>query len=124
MSAEDSRYDIKTDEVMFSVNERIDVLTVAAAHSPWWNRALCAVNDAWVRLGVFDGDFHWHRHQHEDEFFRVLEGHLDIDIEDRTISLDRHQAYTVPAGVMHCPRARGRTTVLMIERAGVVPTGD
>lgn len=118
------RYDIATDEVMFAVGEAFDVAAVGAAQTPWWNRTLCAVNEAVVRLGVLDGDFHWHKHEKEDEFFLVLEGRLDIELEDRTVSLGPNQAFTVPRGVMHFPHARGRTVVLMIERAGVIPTGD
>jgi mannose-6-phosphate isomerase-like protein (cupin superfamily) len=82
------RYDIATDEILFAAGEHIDVSAIAAAQAPWWNRTLTAVNDAWVRLAVMEGDFHWHKHDGEDEFFLVLEGHLDIELEDRTVSLD------------------------------------
>ncbi len=119
----DDRYDIGTD-VLFEPGEPIDVAAVAAAVQPWWNRTLTAVNDAVVRLGVLEGDFHWHKHEGEDEFFYVLEGHLEIEFEDRTISLAPGQGVTIPRGVMHFPHAHGRTVVLMVEKAGVVPTGD
>lgn len=118
------KYDIKTDTVMHAPGEHFDVHAIGAAHAPWWNRTLCAVNDAWVRLGVMEGDFHWHKHDAEDEFFLVLEGHLDIELEDRMVTLKPGQAFTVPAGTMHFPHARVRSVVLMVERAGVVPTGD
>jgi mannose-6-phosphate isomerase-like protein (cupin superfamily) len=118
------RYDIDTDAVMYAGGEPFDVAAVGAAQTPWWNRTLCAVNDAWVRLGVLEGDFHWHKHDDTDEFFMVLEGRLDIELEDRTVSLGPQQAFTVPRGVMHFPHARGRVVVVMIEKAGVVPTGD
>ena len=117
-------YDIDT-AVLFEAGEHIDVGAIAAAHAPWWNRTLTAVNDSVVRLGVLEGDFHWHKHDNEDEFFLVLEGQLDIDLEGgRTVVLKPGQALTVPKGVMHFPHARGRTVVLMVETAGVVPTGD
>jgi mannose-6-phosphate isomerase-like protein (cupin superfamily) len=118
------RYDIETEAVMFARGEDFDVAAVGAAQTPWWNRTLCEVNDAWVRLGVLEGDFHWHKHDDTDEFFMVLEGRLDIELEDRTVSLGPQQAFTVPKGVMHFPHARGRVVVVMIEKAGVVPTGD
>jgi mannose-6-phosphate isomerase-like protein (cupin superfamily) len=118
------RYDIDTDAVMFAAGEDFDVAAVGAAQTPWWNRTLCAVNDTWLRLGVLEGDFHWHKHDDTDEFFMVLEGRLDIELEDRTVSLGPQQAFTVPRGVMHLPHARGRVVVLMVEKAGVVPTGD
>jgi len=124
MDKPESRYDFDTDEMMFGPGQHFDVAAVGAAQQPWWNRTLTNVNDAVVRLGVLDGDFHWHKHDGEDEFFYVVEGRLDIELEDRTVGLDPGQAFTVPAGVLHFPHARGRTVVLMVEKAGVVPTGD
>jgi mannose-6-phosphate isomerase-like protein (cupin superfamily) len=118
------RYDINTEEILFPTGQHFDVLAIGAAQVPWWNRTLCAVNEAWVRLGVMEGDFHWHKHDAEDEFFLVLEGHLDIELEDRIVTLLPGQAFTVPAGVMHFPHARKRSVVLMVERAGVLPKGD
>ena len=105
--------------------ELLDVRATAAGHEPWFNRTLSRVNDAVVRLAVIDGDFHWHKHDDEDEFFLVLEGRLLIDVEGaETITLDPHQACTVPRGVVHRTRAPRRTTILMVEAAGVTPTGD
>ena len=103
----------------------IDIPAEAAAHEPWFNETLTSVNDAVVRLGVIDGDFHWHKHDDQDEFFVVLEGELVIDIEGSgTITLGRHQACSVPKGVLHRTRAPRRTTILMVEAAGVMPVGD
>jgi mannose-6-phosphate isomerase-like protein (cupin superfamily) len=106
--------------------ELIDVAAEAAAHQPWFNETLTTVNDAVVRLGVIDGDFHWHKHDDQDEFFLVIEGELLIDLRDgdRTVSLGPNQAFTVPRGAVHRTRAPGRTTILMVEAAGVAPTGD
>ena len=123
MDKVEDRYDIAT-EVLFAPGEHMDVAALAAGIQPWANRTLTQVNDAVVRLGVLEGDFHWHKHDDEDEFFFVLEGRLDIELEDRTVSLAPGQAVTVPRGVMHFPHARGRVVVLMVEKAGVVPTGD
>jgi mannose-6-phosphate isomerase-like protein (cupin superfamily) len=109
----------------FGPLEHIDIAAEAAAHEPWFNENLATVNDAVVRLGVIEGDFHWHKHDDEDEFFLVLEGELLIDLDDgRTVTLTPHHAFTVPRGVVHRTRAVGRTTILMVEAAGVVPTGD
>lgn len=118
-----ARYDIETG-VMFPGATHIDVGAIAAATQPWWNRTLTQVNDAVVRLGVLEGDFHWHKHDEEDEFFFVLEGRLDIELEDRMVSLGPQEGFTVPRGVMHFPHARGRVVVLMVEKASVVPTGS
>jgi mannose-6-phosphate isomerase-like protein (cupin superfamily) len=82
------------------------------------------VNDAVVRLAVMEGDFHWHKHDDEDEFFFVLEGALTIELEDGEIHLAPGQGVTVPRGKLHFPHAHGRTVVLMVEKATVVPTGD
>jgi mannose-6-phosphate isomerase-like protein (cupin superfamily) len=117
-------YDIKLDD-KFGQSTHIDIGAEAAAHEPWFNQTLTTVNDSVVRLGVLDGDFHWHKHDDEDEFFLVLDGQLLIDIEGAdTVTLDPHQGYTVPRGVVHRTRAPVRTTIVMVEPAGVQPTGD
>lgn len=119
-----SGYDIRLDE-KFAPLVKFDVAAEAAAHQPWFNQTLTRVDDAVVRLGVLEGDFHWHKHDHEDEFFLVLSGRLVIDVEGREpITLEPNHAVTIPKGVMHCPHAHGRTVVLMVERASVAPTGD
>ena len=90
----------------------------------WWNQSLCTVNDCVLRLGVFEGEFHFHKHDKEDEVFYVVEGELLVDFEDRTVALAPRQGIMVPRGVVHRTRAPTRTVVLMIEAATVVPTGD
>ena len=105
--------------------EVIDVPAEAAAHEPWFNETLASVNDAVIRLGVIDGDFHWHKHDDQDEFFLVLDGELLVDVQgSETISLGPHQACSVPKGVVHRTRAPRRTTIVMVEAAGVMPVGD
>ena len=117
-------YDIRLDDKYGSL-QLIDIPAEIAAHEPWFNQTLTTVNDAVVRLGLIEGDFHWHKHDDQDEFFLVLDGQLLIDLEDRdTVALDPYQGYTVPRGVMHRTRAPRRTAILMVEAAGVVPTGD
>ena len=91
----------------------------------WYNQTLCKVNDSVVRLGVLEGEYHWHKHEKEDEFFFTLDGLLIIDIEgEDSIELSSNQGYVVPKGVVHKTRAPTKTVVLMIETAGIVPTGD
>ena len=97
---------------------------VDACTDPWYNQTLCRVNDSVVRLGVVHGEFHWHKHDREDEFFYVVEGRFVIDLEGRTVELTPRQGFSVPRGVLHRTRAPERTFILMIEGAGVVPTGD
>ena len=91
----------------------------------WYNQTLCQVNESVVRLGILKGEYHWHKHDAEDEFFFTLNGELLIDIENsETVTLKQHQGYVVPKGVVHKTRASEKTIVLMIETAGIVPTGD
>jgi mannose-6-phosphate isomerase-like protein (cupin superfamily) len=103
----------------------IDIAAEAASHEPWFNQTLTSVNDVVVRLGVIEGDFHWHQHDEDDEFFLVLEGELVIEVEGaETVRLRPHQGYTVPKGVRHKTSAPERTVIVMVEPANVVPTGD
>ncbi len=106
--------------------QKLDVQRVIdAASDPWFNQTLCEVDGTAVRLGVLKGEFHWHRHDEEDELFLVLEGSLRIELEGReTVVLGPRQAYIVPKGMPHRTVAPERTVVLMLERAGVVATGD
>jgi mannose-6-phosphate isomerase-like protein (cupin superfamily) len=117
-------YNINLD-VKFDFLQLIDVAKlVDACTEQWFNQTLCRVNDCVVRLGVLHGEFHWHKHDEEDEFFFVLEGELLIDLEGETVALGPQQGYAVPKTVVHRTRAPERTAVLMIERASVRPTGD
>lgn len=90
----------------------------------WYNQTLCQVNNSVVRLGVFEGEYHWHKHNNDDEFFYVVEGKLLVDVRGRTIELLPRQGIVVPKGVMHRTRAPKRTVALMVETAAIVPTGD
>lgn len=104
--------------------ELIDEKALAdACQDKWYNQTLCAVNDSVVRLAVVEGEYHWHKHDDEDEFFYVVEGRLTIDIEGRTIDLQPRQGVVIPKGVMHRPRASQRTVMLMVETKNIVPTG-
>jgi len=110
--------------VLYQPLEVIDVPgLVAACTDQWYNQTLCQVDESVVRLGVVEGEYHWHKHKKEDEFFHVVSGHLLIDLEDRSIDLTPGKGVVIPKGVMHRPRAPVRTVILMVERAGIVPTG-
>lgn len=105
--------------------ERIDVPEIVRNCTlKWSNQTLTQVNESVVRLGIVEGEFHWHKHDHDDEFFYVTEGQLLIDLEDRTIELNPGQGVTIPKGIMHRPRAPKKTVMLMVETAGIRPTGD
>jgi mannose-6-phosphate isomerase-like protein (cupin superfamily) len=112
--------------ILYGPLQLIDIQSlVDTCTDQWYNQTLCQVNDSVVRLGIFQGEYHWHKHDKEDEFFFTLEGKLIIDLEgDESVELLPHQGYVVPKGVVHKTRAPKKTVVLMIETAGIVPTGD
>ena len=117
-------YDTRLD-VRYAPLEVVDVpALVEACTHPWYNQTLCRVNESVVRLGVVKGEYHWHKHDDEDEFFYVVSGRFLIDLEGRTVDLAPGQGFVVPKGVRHRPRAPERTVILMVEGAGIVPTGD
>lgn len=125
-----SDFDVRVRDIQLADGQVLDHLQLidlpaeAAAHRPWFNQTLRSVNDAVVRLGVIDCDFHWHKHDDQDEFL-VLDGELLVDAKGAgTITLGRHQARSVPKGVVRRTRAEVRTTILMVEAAGVMPVGD
>jgi mannose-6-phosphate isomerase-like protein (cupin superfamily) len=113
-------------EPAFSALQTIDVQgLIDEVDQPWYNQTLVQVGDVLVRLGVMQGEFHWHKHDDQDEFFFVIEGQLRVELEDAiTVELGPRQGFTVPAGMLHRPVAPVRSAVLMIEKAGVVATGD
>jgi hypothetical protein len=112
-------------DIRFNPLELIDVQALAdACTDQWYNQTLCRVNESVVRVGVVQGEYHWHKHDREDEFFFVIEGRLLIDLEGRTVELLPRQGFVMPKGVLHRTRAPERTVMLMVEPAGVVPTGD
>jgi mannose-6-phosphate isomerase-like protein (cupin superfamily) len=112
-------------DVKYPALEVIDVPgLVSACTDRWWNQTLCRVNDSVVRLGIIEGEYHWHHHDNDDEFFYVVSGRLLIDLEERTVDLLPDQGFVVPKGVRHRTRATEPTVILMVENAGIVPTGD
>ena len=112
-------------DVRFGPLEMIDIpAMVAACDDPWFNQTLCRVNDCVVRLGIIRGDFHWHKHDKEDEFFYVVNGKLFIDLEDDSVELQPKQGYMIPKGVLHRTRAPDGAVILMVEGSGVIPSGD
>jgi mannose-6-phosphate isomerase-like protein (cupin superfamily) len=105
--------------------EVIDVKALAdSCEFKWFNQTLCKVNDSVVRVGVIEGEYHWHKHDEDEEFFYVVEGTLLIDLEGRTVELAAGQGFVVPKGIVHRTRATQRTVILMVENAGIIPTGN
>ena len=109
--------------------ELIDIHAIEDARNyKWFNQTLCKVNDSVVRIAMIEGEYHWHKHDNDDEFFYVVEGLLLIDLRDqspdRTVELKPGQGLVIPHGVVHRTRALKRTTILMVENAGIIPTGN
>ena len=112
-------------DILFKALEVVDEKALADACTfKWYNQTLCQVNDSVIRLGVVQGEYHWHKHDADDEFFYVVEGQLLIDMENRTVELSPRQGFVVPKGIVHRTRALQRTVILMVENAGIVPTGS
>ena len=124
--SESSRFPYETRlNILHQPLEVIDEKALAdACEYKWYNQTLCAVNGSVVRMAVIEGEYHWHKHDEDDEFFYVVEGELLIDLEARTVSLAARQGFVVPKGVLHRTRALRRTVILMVENAGIIPTGN
>lgn len=119
-----SKYSIDL-KVKFGPLEIIDVpKLIEKSTEKWQNMSLCTVNNSVIRLAVIEGEFHWHKHDKEDEFFFVIDGLLLIDLEEKVIELRPKQGFTIPRGTIHRTRAPTRTSVLVIEDYTVKPTGD
>src|SRR5256885_5441898 len=123
-NATDYPYDTRLN-LQFQPLEVIDEKALAGACThKWYNQTLCKVNESVVRLGVVQGEYHWHKHDDDDEFFYVVDGKLLIDLDGRTMELGPRQGTVVPKGVLHRTRAPQRTVILMVENAGIIPTGN
>jgi len=117
-------YNINLD-IKYGHLELIDVPEIVkTCTEKWFNQTLTRVNDSVVRIGIVEGEFHWHKHDTDDEFFFVLQGTLYIDLEERTIILAPNQGVTISKGIMHRPRAPQKVVMLMVETIGIKPTGD
>jgi mannose-6-phosphate isomerase-like protein (cupin superfamily) len=111
--------------ILYPALEVIDekALSDACEHK-WFNQTLCKVNESVVRVAIIEGEYHWHKHDEDDEFFYVVEGNLLIDLEGRIVDLSPRQGFVVPKGTVHRTRAPRRTVILMVESAGIIPTGS
>ncbi len=115
-----TKLDIKFDHL-----QKMDIpQMIEECKDKWFNQTLSKVNESVVRIGIVEGEYHWHKHDNDDEFFFVIQGQLLIDLEDRTIELNPHQGVTISKGIMHRPRAPKKTVMLMVETSSIQPTGD
>jgi mannose-6-phosphate isomerase-like protein (cupin superfamily) len=111
--------------ILYPALEVIDEKALSdACEYKWFNQTLCQVNGSVVRVAIIEGEYHWHKHDEDDEFFYVMEGRMLIDLEERVVALEPRQGFVVPKGTMHRTRALQRTVMLMVENVGIIPTGN
>lgn len=112
-------------DIKYKHLEKVDVNQIVQENKhKWFNQTLTKVNDSVVRVGIVEGEYHWHQHENDDEFFFVLSGKLFVDLEDRSIELNPGEGVTVSKGITHRTRAPQKTVMLMVETSAIVPTGD
>jgi len=112
-------------DVKFDHLEKIDInKMVEQCTDKWFNQTLTKVNESVIRVGIVEGEYHWHKHDDDDEFFFVLQGQLLIDLKDQTIELNPNQGVTIGKGVVHRTRAPKKTVMLMVETSAIIPTGS
>ncbi|MCW8810863.1 MAG: cupin domain-containing protein [Ignavibacteriaceae bacterium] len=112
-------------DIRFKHFDLIDIAQIVEeVKEKWFNQTLTEVNGSVVRVGIVEGEYHWHKHENDDEFFFVLEGKLFVDLENKTIELNPGQGVTVSKNVTHRTRATQKTVMLMVENKAIIPTGD
>ena len=105
--------------------ELIDISKIVEeTKDKWFNQTLTKVNGSVVRVGIVEGEYHWHKHENDDEFFFVIEGKLFVDLENKSFELNPGQGVTISKNVIHRTRAPKKTIMLMVENKGIIPTGD
>ncbi len=93
-------------------------------HEQWTPKVVGELNGQQVRLAKVQGDFVWHKHDEEDEFFLVVKGQLTIDLRDQRVVINEGEFFVVPRGVEHKPSAEDETHLLLFEPAETRHTGD
>jgi len=107
------------------MNDVVSPAKIAAALTEHWSpRVIGEVDDAYIKVAKVKGTLAWHSHEHEDELFLVLNGHLRIEMEDRTVELGQGEMFIVPKGVRHNPVADEECQIMLIERKSTLHTGD
>lgn len=98
---------------------------LASFSDHWAPRIVAGMNDYDVMVVRVEGEFVWHKHDETDDFFLVIEGEIDIELRERTVTLGPGELFVVPKGVEHRPVARkGEAKLLLIEPRGTPNTGD
>src|SRR6188472_1493275 len=98
--------------------------TLATFSDRFSPRTVATYNNNDIMVAKLEGPFHWHKHDDTDDFFLVLKGVLDIELRDRTVTLNPGEMFIVPKGVEHRPVAREEVHILLIEPTGTPNTGN
>jgi len=90
----------------------------------WSPKIISQMNDYEFKLVKVKDDFVWHKHDETDEVFIVIEGTLFIEFEEETAELNAGEMIVVPKGIKHRPYAKELTQIMLVEKSGIVNTGD
>jgi mannose-6-phosphate isomerase-like protein (cupin superfamily) len=97
---------------------------LATFDEPWQPKIVAELNDSYVKVVKFEGEFVWHRHDDEDELFLVVEGRMRMRFRDGDVIVDEGELIVVPRGIEHCPVAEGDCHVVLIEPKTTLNTGN
>ena len=112
-------------DIKYNYLEKINVPEIVKeCTDKWFNQSLCEVNSSVFRLGIFEGEYHLHKHDHDDELFFVIDGSIVLETEKGNFELGQFEGLCVPKGIMHRPIAKQKAIVLMIENKGIDPIGN
>ena len=106
-------------EVKVNLAEKLD-----SFHETWVPKVVGELNGQLIKVAKFEGEYVWHRHEHEDEMFLVLSGRLRILLRDREVVLERGEFFIVPRGTEHKPVADELVEAMLFEPSTTRNTGD
>lgn len=105
--------------------EKVNIAEKLTLFSDYWNpRVVGELNGQYVKLVKFKGEFVWHKHDHEDEMFLVLNGRFKMEFRDKTLDINENEFIVVPRGVEHRPVAEEEVSIMLFEPAATLNTGD
>jgi mannose-6-phosphate isomerase-like protein (cupin superfamily) len=90
----------------------------------WRPKIAGELNDSYVKLAKVQGEFVWHRHEHEDELFFVVKGTLTVKLRERDLTLREGELVIIPKGVEHMPVAEDEVWIMLLEPKTTSNTGN
>ena len=107
------------------MSQVVSPASIAAGLSEYWSpRIIAELDDCFVKVAKVRGSLAWHSHDDEDELFYVLAGSLQIEMEDRTVVVEKGEVFVVPKGVRHNPVADQECHLMLVERKSTLHTGN